>query len=62
MLFLKKSGDYFFSEENVGGEKKTNGDANQVDGEHNRRATMFLPISPLKINTSRFDSLATRQR
>ena len=45
----------------MGGEKKTNGDANQVDGAHNRRATMFLPINPLKINTSRFDSLATRQ-
>ena len=53
----------FFSraEENMGGEKKTNGDANQVDGEHNnRRASIFLPINCLKINTSRFDSIATR--
>ena len=45
----------------MGGEKKTNEDANHVDGEHTRRVTMFLPIKPLKINTSRFDSLATRQ-
>ena len=45
----------------MGGEKKTNGDAKQVDGEHTRRVTMFLPIKSLKIMTSRFDSLATRQ-
>ena len=49
---------YFLrAEENMGGEKKTNGDANQVDEEHNRRASIFLPW---KINTSWFDSLATR--
>ena len=47
-------------EENVGGEKKTNGYANQVDQEHNQRASIFLPINPLKNNTSRFDYLATR--
>ena len=45
----------------MGREKKTNGDANQVDGEHTRRVIMFLPIKPSKIMTSRFDSLATRQ-
>ena len=31
------------------------GDANQVDDERNRRASILLPINPLKINTSRFD-------
>ena len=36
-------------EENMGGEK-TNGCANQVDEEHNRRASIFLPIDRLKIN------------
>ena len=46
-------------EESMGGEKKTNRDANQVDEEHNRRASIFLPINPLKISTSRFDSFAT---
>ena len=33
-------------------------DVNQVDDERNRRASIFLPINPLKmakINTSRFD-------
>ena len=35
------------------------GDANQVDEEYNRRASIFLPINPLKINTFWFDSLAT---
>ena len=42
----------------MGGEKKINGDAHQVDDERNRRANIFLPINPLKmakINTSRFD-------
>ena len=48
------------AEENTGGEKKTSGYVNQVDEEHNRRASIFLPINLLKINTSRFDSLATR--
>ena len=48
------------AEENMRGKKKTNEDANQVDGEHNRRASIFLPITPLKINTSRFDTIATR--
>ena len=46
-------------EENMGGKKKTNGDANPVNRDHNRRAIIFLTINPLKINTSRFDSLAT---
>ena len=45
----------------MGGEKKTNGCANHVDEEHNRRASIFLPVNPLEINTSRFDSLATRR-
>ena len=39
------------AEENLGGEKETN-------EERNRRASIFLPINPLKmakINTSRFD-------
>ena len=34
------------------------GDANQVDDERNRRASIFLPINPLnmaKIDTSQFD-------
>ena len=38
--------------------EKINGNANEVDDERNRRASIFLPISPLKmakINTSRFD-------
>ena len=43
------------AEENMGGEKKTNGDANQVDEERNRRTSIFLPMNLLKINTSRFD-------
>ena len=49
------------AEKNSEGEKKTNRDVNQVDEEHNRRASIFLPINRLKINTSRFDSLATRR-
>ena len=49
------------ADENMGGEKKINGDANQVDEERNRRASIFLLINPLKINTSRFDYLATRR-
>ena len=44
-----------------GGEKKTNGDANHIDGEYNRRASIFLPINLLKTSTSWFDSLATRR-
>ena len=48
------------AEENIRGEKKTNGDANQVDEEHNWRASILLPNNPLKINTSRFDSISTR--
>ena len=47
-------------EENMGGEKKINGDANQVDEERNRRAGIFLPINPLKISKSQFGSIATR--
>ena len=42
----------------MGGEKKINGDANQVDNERNRRPSIFLPINPLKIakiNTSGFN-------
>ena len=35
----------------MGGEKKTNGDANQVDEEHNPRASIFLAINPLMIKT-----------
>ena len=38
--------------------EKFNGDANRVDDERNRMASIFLPINPLKmvkINTSRFD-------
>ena len=62
VLFVEKSGDHFFlrAEENMRGEKKINGDANQVDEEHSRRVSIFLPINPLKINASRFDSLTTR--
>ena len=48
------------AEENMGGEKKFNGDANQVDEERNRRASILLPINSLKINTFRFDFIATR--
>ena len=50
------------TEENMGGDKKINGDVNQVDEEHSRRRSIFLSINPLKINTSRFDSLAARRR
>ena len=39
---------------------KNNGDTNQVDEERNRRASIVLPTNPLKINTSRFNSIATR--
>ena len=46
-------------EESMGWERRTNGDTNPVDEGHNRRAGIFLPINPLKIKTSRFDSLAT---
>ena len=53
MIFLRP-------EESMGGERRTNGDANQVDEEHNWRASIFLPINPLKISTTRFDFLATR--
>ena len=31
-------------EENMGGKKKTNGYANPIDEEHNRRASIFFPI------------------
>ena len=48
------------AEENMGGEKKTNGDLNQVDEEDNRSTSIFLPINPLKINTFRFGFIATR--
>ena len=49
------------AEENMGGETKTNEAANQVDEERNWRVSIFLPIiNPLKINTSRFDSIVTR--
>ena len=60
-MALKKPGAHFFlqGEENMGGEKNINGDANQVDEEHNRRASIFLSINALKINTSRFDYIAT---
>ena len=47
------------AEENMGGEKKTNGDASQVDKERNWRASIFLSVNPLKINTSWFDDIAT---
>ena len=39
----------FLRIENMGGEKKTNEDVNQVDEERNRRASIFLPLNPLKI-------------
>ena len=42
----------------MGKENKTNGDANQVYEERDRRASIFLPTNPLKmakINTSLFD-------
>ena len=48
------------AEENTGGGKKTNRDANQVDEERNGRASIFLPTNPFKINTSWFNSVATR--
>ena len=48
------------ADENMAGEKKTNGDVNQVDEERNRSASIFLPINPSKINTSRFDCVAKR--
>ena len=48
------------AEEIMGGEKKINRDADQVDEERNRRASIFLPINPLKINTSRFTVLSQR--
>ena len=47
------------AKENMEGEKKTNGQANKVDEERNRRASISLPINPLKINTSRFGSITT---
>ena len=51
----------FFSDlEDMGGEKRTNGDVNQVDEEHNRRSSNFLPINPLHISTFRFDFFAMR--
>ena len=53
IIFLRAGG-------NVGGEKKIYEDVNQVDEERNRRASIFLPINPLKIKTSRFGSIATR--
>ena len=58
----KSSDNHFFlrPKKNMGGETWTNEDDNHVDIEHNRRASIFLPINPLKINTFRFDSLATR--
>ena len=57
----ERSGDHVSaSEENMRGEKKINGDVNQVDEERNRRASIFLAINPLKIDTSRFGSIATR--
>ena len=59
----KSSGDDFLqAEETMGGEKNTNGDANHVDEEHNRRASIFLPINPLKIDTSRFDYYVATRR
>ena len=61
-VFYKKSRDITFlrAEKYMEEENKTNGDAIQVGNEHNRRASIFLPIKPLKINTSWFDSTATR--
>ena len=38
----------------MGGEKKIIGDANQVDEERDRKASIFL------LRTSRFDSISTR--
>ena len=35
------------AEENIRGEKKTNGDANQVDEKDNRRTRIFFSINPL---------------
>ena len=43
------------AKENMGGEKK-------IDEERDRRASIFFPINPLKVNTLRFDSIATRWR
>ena len=48
------------AEENMVGEKKINRDADQVNEECNRRASIFLPINPLKINTSRVSVLSQR--
>ena len=48
------------AEENLGREKKTNGDGNQVGEEQNRRASIFWPINPLKTNTSRSGSITMR--
>ena len=42
-----------------GRREKANGHTNQVDEEHSRRASIFLPINPLEISTSRLDSPAT---
>ena len=56
--YKKKSGIIFLRAEDTGGEKKINGNVNQVNEERNWRATIFLPINPVKmakINTSRFD-------
>ena len=47
-------------DKSIRGEKKTNGCANQVDEEYNRRASIFLPINPLKMNMSWFDYFVTR--
>ena len=46
------------AEANIGVEKKTNRDANRVDEERNRRASIFLPVNSLKTSTSRFHSIA----
>ena len=57
----KPGDDHFFCKlKNVWEERKNNRDANQVDEGRSRRASILLPINPLKINTSRFDSIATR--
>ena len=48
------------AKENIGREKKINGDAIQVNEERNRRASIFSSINPLNINTSQFDAIATR--
>ena len=50
VLFLTGNNFFLRAEENIGGEKKVNRDANQVDEERNRRASIFLPINALKIN------------